>query len=84
MCQIAYKGLDVSNRTMVESMCGGDFLCKNANKAWDFLKDLSGKTYEWETIKEALSIKTKIFIDHGGKPPNYFVALEDTMLHCEH
>jgi len=46
LCQVAYEGLDVSTRTMVESMCGGGFLCKNANEIWDFLKDLSGKTFE--------------------------------------
>ena len=25
MCQIAYEGLDVSTRTMIESMCGESF-----------------------------------------------------------
>ena len=27
-------------RTMVESLCGGELLYKNANAAWDFLEDL--------------------------------------------
>ena len=73
----------MSTRTMVESMCGKEFLCKNANKAWDFLEDLSDKAYEWETIREAPSIASKIFTDNEGKLPNNFVALEDTTLHCE-
>jgi len=36
----------VSNRTMVESMRGGELHCKNANDSWDFLEDLRDKTYE--------------------------------------
>jgi len=84
LCQIAYEGLNVSIRTMVESMCEGGFLCKNTNEAWDFLEDLNDKTYEWGTIREPPSITSKIFIDNKGKLPNDFIALEDTTLHCEH
>jgi len=69
---------------MVESMCTGEFLCKNTNEVWDFLEDLSYKTYEWETIREAPSIASKIFMDNECKLPNDFIALEDNMLHCEH
>ena len=60
--QIAYKGLDVSTRTMIESIYKGEFLCKNVNQAWDFLEDLSGETYQWETIRQAHSIASKIFL----------------------
>ena len=74
----------MSTKTMVESMCGGKFLCKNANEAWDFVEDFNDKTYEWETIKEAPSIASKIFMNNEGKLSNDFVALKDTMLHCEH
>ena len=84
LCKIAYEGLDVSTRTMVKPICGGEFLCKNANEAWDFLEDLSYKTYEWETIREAPSIASKIFMDNEDKLLNDFIALEDTVLHCEH
>jgi len=73
----------VSMRTMVESMCGGELLCKNTNETWDFLKNLGNKTYEWEIIREAPSITSKIFMDNEGKLPNDFVALEDTTLHCK-
>jgi len=38
------KGLDMSTRIMTEFMYGGELLYKNANKALDFLKDLSDKT----------------------------------------
>ena len=69
---------------MVEYMCGGQFLYKNANEAQDFLEDLSDKTYAWETITEAPSITSKIFTDIEGKLPNDFIALEDIRLHCEH
>ena len=48
------------------------------------IEDLSYKTYEWETIEEAPSVVTKIFIDNEGKLPNNFIALEDNMLHCEY
>ena len=74
----------MNTRTMVKSMCRGEFLCKNANEACDFLEDLSDKTHEWETIREAPSIASKIFMDNKGKLPNDFVALEDTTLNCEH
>jgi len=33
LCQIIYKGFDVTGRIIVESMCGGEFLCKNADEA---------------------------------------------------
>ena len=65
----------MSTKTMVESMCGTEFLCKNANKACDFLKDLSHKTSEWETIRKITSIASKIFMDNEGKLPNDFIAL---------
>jgi len=38
----------------------------------------------WETIKEAPSIASKIFMDNKGKLPNDFIALENTRLHYEH
>ena len=58
--------------------------CKNANEAWEFIGDLSDKTYEWETIREAPGIVSKLFMDDKGKLPNEFVALEDTRIDCEH
>ena len=69
---------------MIESMCGGEFLCKNVNEAWDFLENLSDKTYEWETIREAHSSASKIFMNKGGNSSNGFVASKDTRLSCEH
>jgi len=63
---------------MIESMCGGEFLCKNVNEAWDFLENLSDKTYEWEPIRKFHSITSKIFMNKEGKSSNNFVALEDT------
>ena len=45
-------------------MCG-EFLCKNANNAWDFLRDLTDKMYEWEIIREALTIACNVDIDKG-------------------
>ena len=36
--QIAFEGLDVSTRTMIESMCESEFLWKNVNGAWYFLR----------------------------------------------
>ena len=48
-------------RIMVESMREGEFLCKNVDKAWDFLEDLSDKTYEWKTIRDAQVLQLKFF-----------------------
>ena len=66
---------------MVKSMFQGSVLCRTTKEAWDLLKDVSYRTYEQETIREAPSIASKIFMDNEGKLPNDFVALEDTMLH---
>ena len=74
----------MSSRTISESMFRGEFLCKNVNEAWDFLENLSDKTYEWETIREAHGIASKIFMNKLGKSSNDFVASKDTMLPCEH
>ena len=71
----------MSARTIVESICGGNFLYKNANNVWEFLEDLIDETYELETIGEAPSIASKIFMDNEGKLRNDFIALEDTMLY---
>jgi len=74
VCQIVYEGLDVSTRILVESICVGEFLCKDANEAWDFLKDLGDKTYEWKTIREAPSTASEISMDNKGNLPNDFIA----------
>ena len=52
LCQIIYKGLDQSTRTMVESMCRGGFLNKTETKAWDFQEDLVKKTLQYETTSD--------------------------------
>ena len=62
----------MSTRTMVESTYGGVFLCKNASEAWD--KDLSNKTYEWETTREALSLGFLMSMANRGKLLNDFGA----------
>ena len=41
-------------------MYRGEFIFKNADDAWDFLKDSSDKLYEWRTIRKAPSIVSKI------------------------
>jgi len=43
LCPIAYEGLDVSTRTVAESLCGEEFRSKDANKPWYFPKNLSDK-----------------------------------------
>jgi len=58
----------------------GEFLCKNVNKTLDFLGDLNDKTYEWETIREAYSNASNIFMNKVGKSSYDVVALADTML----
>ena len=49
LCQIAYEGLDYPTKTMLESMCQGNFLKNDEEKAWEFLEDLVEKTMQWET-----------------------------------
>jgi len=61
----------------------GEFLCKNANKACDFLNDLIDRAYEWKTIMKAPTIACNVDIDKAMLP-NDIIALQDTMLHCEH
>jgi len=43
-CQIIYEELDQQTRTLVESMCQGDFLSKRATAGKEFLEDLAEKT----------------------------------------
>ena len=52
LCQIIYEGMDYSTRTMVESMCQGEFMSKRDNDAWQFLEDLADKSMQWETTRE--------------------------------
>ena len=59
MCQIAYEGLDVSTRTIVEPMCGGESLCKNANEAWDFLEGLSDEALSRRQLGKLLVLRLR-------------------------
>ena len=49
LCQIVYEGVDFNTKTMLESMCQGEFMQKNEDDAWTFLEDLSEKTTQWES-----------------------------------
>ena len=69
---------------MIQSMYRREFLSKNVNETQDFLEDLSDKTYEWKTIRDAHGIASKIFMNKEGKSSNDFVASEHTMLPCAH
>ena len=51
-CQILYDGLDYSTKTLLESMCQGDFLQKNENEGWDLYETLAEKTIQWESASE--------------------------------
>ena len=42
-----YEGLNYSTKTMVESMCGGEFNNKSVREAWDFLGDVAEKLMLW-------------------------------------
>ena len=52
LCQIVYEGIDQQTKTMLESMCQGDFLSKSATIAWELLEDLDEKTMQWETARD--------------------------------
>ena len=45
LAQIIYEGLNLAMRTMVESMCGGEFTNNDANSAWAFLVEVSKKIH---------------------------------------
>ena len=51
-CQTFYEGLDPNSRTMLESMCPGQFIHKEANKARQFLEALVKKSLQWEVTRE--------------------------------
>ncbi|XP_026378301.1 uncharacterized protein LOC113272716 [Papaver somniferum] len=46
---ILYEGLDFATRTLVESMCNGEFTDKSADESWAFLHEVSEKTQQWES-----------------------------------
>jgi len=47
-----YEGLDQQTRIIVESICQGGFLSKNATTAWELLEDLAEKTRQWKTARD--------------------------------
>lgn len=49
---ILYEGLDFATRTLVESMCNGEYTDKSADESWAFMHEVSEKTQQWETIRE--------------------------------
>ena len=51
LTQIVYEGLNCSTKTMVETMCGGEFCNKNVREAWDFLGEVAEKSMQWEAIR---------------------------------
>ena len=44
LTQILYEGLNYSTRTLIESMCGGSFMDKDPQHAWEFLEDVANKS----------------------------------------
>ena len=44
--------LDYSTKTLLESMCQGEFLQKDENKGWDLYENLAEKTIQWEPTSE--------------------------------
>ena len=52
ICQILYDGLENSSRTMLESMCQGNFLAEHHDDAWQFLENLAEKSSQWERSNE--------------------------------
>ena len=51
LCQIVYEGLNYQTRSQLESMCGGEFMAKTDEEAWEFLEEYSEKDMQWETIR---------------------------------
>ncbi|KAI5654389.1 hypothetical protein M9H77_31576 [Catharanthus roseus] len=47
--QSFYSGLDERNRQMVDSSCGGTFLHKTADEAWDLFENLSDNSQQHAT-----------------------------------
>ena len=55
-----YEGMTTSMKQLLETMCGGDFMSKNPNKAFRFLDYVAQVSKSWEDsfIKELLRDKT--------------------------
>ena len=51
-CQILYDGLDYQTKTLLETMCQGEFLKKDENQGWDLFEALAEKTIQWESYPE--------------------------------
>ena len=52
LCQIIYDGLDYQTKTLLESMCQGEFLKKDENQGWDLFEALAEKTIQWESCPD--------------------------------
>ena len=44
-CQILYDGLDYQTKTLLETMCQGEFLKKDEDQCWDLYEALAGKPF---------------------------------------
>ncbi|XP_026392907.1 uncharacterized protein LOC113288162 [Papaver somniferum] len=56
LISILYEGLDYKTVTMVESLCGGNFLNKSAEEGYKFLHEIAGKIQEWEAREPIKSV----------------------------
>lgn len=65
--QIFYRGADSQARGLLDSSCGGVFLYKTPNEAYQLLDDMSMHTYEWSpSSREASRGRTVASIHEEG------------------
>ena len=57
-CQILYDGLDYQNKTLLETMSGGNFLKKDENEGWEIYEDLAEKPYNGNQPTKSLGLQT--------------------------
>jgi len=45
-------GLDYQTKTLIDTMCQGDFLKNDEDQGWDLFEGLAEKTIQWESCSE--------------------------------
>jgi len=50
--KILYDGLDYPTKTLLETMCQGEFLRKDEDQVWNLIEDLAEKTVQWESCSD--------------------------------
>ena len=80
-CQILYDGLDYPTKTLLETVCQGEFLIKDEDQRWDLFEDLAEKTIKWESCSDKSKNQNPTTFKTGLYSIESSIAVEAKILH---